>query len=170
MPKNKETAGKKSVCCFCKTDENDEFIYGKFYHLKSLSVHHNCMFFSSGLSQQGRNQREGILGFLLKDIEAELSRGRRLRCSYCKKTGATVGCSLAKCKKTFHFPCGLKNLSLHQYFGAFCSFCETHKPKQKEIEVQDEDLHCHICYTCVSHHELGSCLYPPCCKKNFFHR
>jgi hypothetical protein len=40
-------------------------------------------------------------------------------CWYCKKSGATVGCCMSRCKKVFHLPCGRREGSLHQFFGQF---------------------------------------------------
>ena len=64
----------------------------------SLSVHYFCLLFSSGLGQSG-TENEGIKGFLMPDIKKEIKRGSRLKCVYCRKKGATVGCAEPKCKK-----------------------------------------------------------------------
>ena len=57
-----------------------------------------------------------IQGFLSSDVLSELKRGSRLKCVYCKKKGATVGCARPQCKKSYHLPCGLANNSLQQYY------------------------------------------------------
>lgn len=127
--------------------------------------------------EQRGNDNQGILGFLTEDIQKELRRGRRLVCSYCKKIGATLGCCNVRCKRIFHFPCGLKAGSLHQYFGEFRSYCINHRPKQKitehilkQISPLDNIL-CYICYEKVNCSDFVGTLWAPCCKKNaFFHR
>ncbi|GBL90491.1 G2/M phase-specific E3 ubiquitin-protein ligase [Araneus ventricosus] len=108
-----------TACVFCGRDENNEFLYGKFFHRKTLSVHQNCLFFASGLSQRGRKESEGILGFFISDIQKEVLRGKKLACFHCKRKGATIGCCKAVCRRTFHFPCGIQNQTLHQFFGSF---------------------------------------------------
>lgn len=90
------------------------------------------------MQQRGKDD-QGILGFLKTDIQKEIRRGKRLVinyiqrkktynylkyfnlkvCSYCKKSGATLGCCNVKCKKIFHYPCGLRAGTLNQFFGEF---------------------------------------------------
>lgn len=94
------------------------------------------------MQQRGKDE-QGILGFLKTDIKKEILRGKRLVnnyiwikkrnikkkiiiqnfdskvCSYCKKSGATLGCCNVKCKKIFHYPCGLRAGTLNQFFGQF---------------------------------------------------
>lgn len=40
-------------------------------------------------------------------------------CTYCRKSGATLGCDVTRCKVAFHLPCGIENNSLHQFFNSF---------------------------------------------------
>ncbi|XP_054709404.1 G2/M phase-specific E3 ubiquitin-protein ligase-like [Uloborus diversus] len=159
----------EELCAFCGTKETNEVLYGAFYSTLAISVHHNCMFLASGLSQRG-NPNIGIVGFMLPDLEKEISRGQKLHCCYCKKRGATIGCVEAKCKKSFHLPCGIKNGTLHQFFSSFKSFCRHHMPKQAPLEINEDELYCHICYTALTREELQNCLYSPCCRKNWFHK
>ncbi|XP_072748731.1 uncharacterized protein [Anoplolepis gracilipes] len=166
----------RKACCFCNLTEDNEVEYGKFYEYNGIVTHYYCLLLSSNMEQKG-NDDEGILGFLTEDIQKELRRGKRLACSYCKKIGATLGCCNVKCKRIFHFPCGLKAGSLHQYFGEFRSYCVNHRPKQqldqhilKQISSLDNVL-CYICYDKVNPSDFVNTLWAPCCKKNaFFHR
>ncbi|ONK79123.1 uncharacterized protein A4U43_C01F3170 [Asparagus officinalis] len=41
----------------------------------------------------------------LKNIRAALCRGRALKCSRCGRPGATIGCRVDRCPKTYHLPC-----------------------------------------------------------------
>ncbi|XP_024542136.1 ATPase family AAA domain-containing protein 2 [Selaginella moellendorffii] len=41
----------------------------------------------------------------LKNVKAALRRGRFLKCSRCKQPGATIGCRVARCPRTYHLPC-----------------------------------------------------------------
>ncbi|XP_025268901.1 uncharacterized protein LOC112639372 isoform X2 [Camponotus floridanus] len=165
----------RKVCCFCNLTEDDELKYGKFYEYNGIVTHYYCLLLSSNMEQKG-NDDEGILGFLIEDIQKELRRGKRLTCSYCKKIGATLGCCNVRCRRTFHFPCGLKDGSLYQYFGEFRSYCINHRPKQqidehilKQISPLDNTL-CYICYNKVNPIDFVKTLWAPCCKKNaFFH-
>ncbi|XP_076306350.1 uncharacterized protein LOC143222967 isoform X10 [Tachypleus tridentatus] len=133
------------------------------------------MLFSSGLVQRGKTDKDGILGFLPGDILREVRRGKRLKCSYCRKCGATVGCCYNKCRKVFHFPCGLQNGSLSQFFGRFNSYCEEHRPRQKVWEENGKqskgsELMCPICLYPVKNRDSNYVLIAPCCKSSWFHR
>jgi SpoVK/Ycf46/Vps4 family AAA+-type ATPase len=41
----------------------------------------------------------------LKNVRAALCRGRALKCSRCGRSGATIGCRVDRCSKTYHLPC-----------------------------------------------------------------
>ncbi|XP_015171151.1 PREDICTED: GATA zinc finger domain-containing protein 14-like [Polistes dominula] len=164
------------ICCFCGLAEDNEFEFGKFYEYRGIVTHYYCLLLSSNMEQKGRDN-EGILGFLLGDIQKELRRGKRLVCFYCKKSGATLGCCNTKCKRIFHFPCGLKAGTLHQFFGEFRSYCINHRPKQKfsvytkELIKEKIDVICYICYDKVNIKNLIDVLWTPCCKKDaWFHK
>ncbi|EFN81878.1 G2/M phase-specific E3 ubiquitin-protein ligase [Harpegnathos saltator] len=170
------TASSSKVCCFCNLAEDNELEYGKFYEQDGIVTHYYCLLLSSNMEQKG-NDDEGILGFLAEDIHKELRRGKKLICSYCKRIGATLGCCNLKCKRIFHFPCGLKAGSLHQFFGEFKSFCVNHRPKQKIDEYVLKqistlnDILCYICYDRANPKDLMETLWAPCCKKDaWFHR
>ncbi|XP_076306335.1 uncharacterized protein LOC143222967 isoform X3 [Tachypleus tridentatus] len=162
-------------CIFCKLKEDNVFHYGKIFHREKFSLHYYCMLFSSGLVQRGKTDKDGILGFLPGDILREVRRGKRLKCSYCRKCGATVGCCYNKCRKVFHFPCGLQNGSLSQFFGRFNSYCEEHRPRQKVWEENGKqskgsELMCPICLYPVKNRDSNYVLIAPCCKSSWFHR
>ncbi|XP_033216240.1 uncharacterized protein LOC117172427 [Belonocnema kinseyi] len=168
------TAGK--VCLFCGLTEDNELEYGKLYELGPIVTHYYCLLLSSMMEQRGRDE-QGILGFMSADIQKELRRGKRLACFHCKKVGATLGCCNSKCKRIFHLPCGLRNGSLHQFYGEFRSYCINHRPKQlidsrvvEEVQNAESTL-CYICYDNVNYLDILKTLWAPCCKKNaFFHR
>ncbi|XP_076312667.1 uncharacterized protein LOC143226081 isoform X2 [Tachypleus tridentatus] len=128
-----------------------------------------------GLNQRGKTDEDGILGFFPSDILREVRRGKRLKCTYCGKYGATVGCCNKKCKKVFHFPCGLQNDSLSQFFGTYDTFCGVHRPRQ-EVNVKDgksleeSDSVCSICLYSVDSKVSSDSLRAPCCNYSWFHR
>ncbi|XP_043670618.1 uncharacterized protein LOC122630314 isoform X1 [Vespula pensylvanica] len=164
------------VCCFCGLTEDNELEFGKFHEYRGIVTHYYCLLLSSNMEQKG-NDNQGILGFLVEDIRKELRRGKRLVCSYCKKNGATLGCCNTKCKRIFHYPCGLRAGTLHQFFGEFRSYCIKHRPKQKfdehkrNVVKENTDTLCYICYDNVNPKNFIGTLWAPCCKKDaWFHR
>ena len=166
-----EEQGNKT-CKFCDRNEDNELLFGKFFtDGEELTAHYYCLLFASGLVQTDEVD-EGILGFLIGDIEKELERGTKLTCSKCKKKGATVGCCDKKCKRNYHFPCGSETRVLNQYFGAFQSFCIDHHPVQKVPALRGSRAVCTICLDDVMIDKLSyQVLWSPCCKKRaWFHR
>ncbi|RWS01013.1 putative GPI-anchored adhesin-like protein PGA55-like protein, partial [Dinothrombium tinctorium] len=139
---------------------------------ENVTCHYYCLLFACGLMQNGDDD-EGILGFLVPDIQKEYRRGQRLRCRFCRELGATSACCVKKCRVTFHLPCGLRHNTLHQFFGNFLSFCEMHRPTQKANyrAIKDNaDLKCSVCLESISPKKpYFNELLTPCCTK-WLHR
>jgi len=176
IPKNvlvELSVSHNKACMFCGQKEISEKLYGLLYQLNDVIVHYFCILLSSRAVQNGAD-KEGIWGFLLKDIKAELTRGSRETCVYCKKKGATISCCGVKCRKVFHLPCGLRNGSMHQYFQSFKSFCQQHRITQTIdlTELQNSaPIQCAICKDDVIPSPLPNSIWAPCCKRNaWFHR
>ena len=86
-----------------------------------MDVPFTFQLFSAKIVQRGSDE-QGLLGFLHADIKREIARGRtdsKLVCSFCNISGATLQCSVPKCKVFFHYPCGAENSVLFQHFGNF---------------------------------------------------
>ncbi|XP_061727655.1 uncharacterized protein LOC133532820 [Cydia pomonella] len=120
----------RKPCVFCNQDVDDEVIYGKLYSYGDIQCHYFCVLLSCCLVQKGRDS-EGLFGFLYKDILAEVERSKKHKCSYCGRGGASLGCSVAACRKQFHLPCGRQKNAVSLFYGNYKSFCELHAPKQK---------------------------------------
>lgn len=166
----------RNICRLCRQERNEE-VFGKFFvDLETgFSVHQYCMFFSSGLAQHGEDD-EGFDGFLIKDIKREISRAKRLRCYFCGKRGATIGCCERRCPKAFHYYCGRRSGALFQFFDSFNSFCIYHRPTQRIKLVHSNGQNCRICLSEIewnpnSHTTLSEVpLVTPCCKAWFHNK
>lgn len=103
-------------CGFCKQGKEVETECGKLWHdeLQKCTAHKKCMQYSASLIQY-KMRRFG--GFKVNKVIKEIQRGKRLKCAVCVKDkkrrkiagGATAGCALKRCKKTFHFCCAHKD-------------------------------------------------------------
>ncbi|XP_064621496.1 uncharacterized protein LOC135484197 isoform X2 [Lineus longissimus] len=164
------------ACRFCHLNVDSENLYGKFLNKDGIVTHYFCMLFASGLGQNGCTETDGILGFLPKDINRELSRGHRFKCIYCRKRGATIGCCKKSCRAVFHFNCGQENGALNQFFGNFSSFCGVHRLKQITPSSDRLAFHgtavtnCAICMCSVEARASNDTLRTPCCKNSWYHR
>ncbi|KAL3849214.1 hypothetical protein ACJIZ3_011096 [Penstemon smallii] len=67
------------------------------FGIAGIWVHQQCAVWSPEIYFAG-------LG-CLKNVRAALYRGRLLKCSRCRRTGATIGCRVDRCPKTYHLPC-----------------------------------------------------------------
>ncbi|CAD0207160.1 unnamed protein product [Chrysodeixis includens] len=125
----KLVTGKRGPCSFCHREVDDEITYGKLYAIGDVQCHYFCVLLSSCLVQNGLDEH-GLFGFLYEDILMEIERAKKHKCSYCNRTGANLGCSVAQCRKQFHLPCGREKNAVSLFFGDYKSFCQSHAPKQ----------------------------------------
>ncbi|XP_032045066.1 G2/M phase-specific E3 ubiquitin-protein ligase [Aythya fuligula] len=159
-------------CVLCGWTDNCPEKYGekKTYVEQNLTVHYYCLLMSSGIWQRGEED-EGVDGFLITDIRKEVNRAAKLKCNICKKKGASIGCVAPKCKRSYHFPCGLRKECIFQFMEDFRSYCWEHKPVQIFPDKESRGpSQCTICLDLVEHLPLYSVLKSPCCKNAWFHR
>lgn len=117
-----------SLCCFCPDPslfgcaELESELLGPFVNPKGqskLNVHFDCACWAPQVYVDAKSSR-------FQHVYDEYLRGRHLRCAGCSGRGATVGCYVEKCKKTFHFRC-LGKAGARKVENYFVSFCSTHR-------------------------------------------
>ncbi|ETN64202.1 hypothetical protein AND_004060 [Anopheles darlingi] len=157
------------VCFLCKSAEDDEVQYGKFYTKWNISVHYYCLLLSSNLIQNGTDDTVGIFGFLEQDIRKENERTKRYRCFACKDKHANVSCCFKKCLRVFHTECGFKNGCLSYYTGTYQSWCPLHIPLKKERKPHGPEDSCAICFDAMGAYDMIGSVRAPCCRNGWFH-
>ncbi|KAM9290684.1 G2/M phase-specific E3 ubiquitin-protein ligase [Morus bassanus] len=172
MSKNNSFDIQSPFCVLCgRTDDCPEK-YGekRTYVEYNLTVHYYCLLMSSGIWQRGEED-EGVGGFLIMDIKKEVNRAAKLKCNICKKKGASIGCVAPKCKRSYHFPCGIQKECIFQFMENFRSYCWEHKPVQKFSDEESRGTsQCTICLDLVEQLPMYTVLKSPCCKNAWFHR
>ncbi|GAY55848.1 hypothetical protein CUMW_167250 [Citrus unshiu] len=85
------------------------------YGIAGTWVHQHCAVWSPEVYFAG-------LG-CLKNIRAALCRGRALKCTRCGRPGATIGCRVDRCPRTYHLPCARANGCIfdHRKFLIACT-------------------------------------------------
>ncbi|KAJ8755086.1 hypothetical protein K2173_016742 [Erythroxylum novogranatense] len=85
------------------------------YGIAGIWVHQHCAVWSPEVYFAG-------LG-CLRNVRAALCRGKALKCSRCGRPGATIGCRVDRCPKTYHLPCARANGCIfdHQKFLIACT-------------------------------------------------
>ncbi|XP_075049614.1 G2/M phase-specific E3 ubiquitin-protein ligase isoform X2 [Mixophyes fleayi] len=163
---------KNLPCMLCGRADDCIEKYGekKTYEEHDLTLHYYCLLLSSGIWQRGEED-EGIYGFLVSDIKKEVSRAKRLRCYVCKTLGASIGCVFPRCKRSYHYPCGVEKQCIFQFMDSFRSYCWDHRPVQNVLSIQTgESSPCTICLENVDHIPSYHVIRGPCCKTSWFHR
>ncbi|KFB37332.1 AGAP002929-PA-like protein [Anopheles sinensis] len=158
------------TCFLCKSSEDDELLYGKFYTKYRISVHYYCLLLSSNLVQNGVNDEVGIFGFLEADIRKENQRTKSCRCYICKQMHANIFCCAKKCLRTFHTVCGIKNRCLAHFTDTFQSWCSVHVPLRADCNPHSAEEPCAICYEEMGPYDLITSIRAPCCKNSWFHQ
>ncbi|KAA8523942.1 hypothetical protein F0562_010365 [Nyssa sinensis] len=85
------------------------------FGIAGIWVHQHCAVWSPEVYFAG-------LG-CLKNVRAALCRGRALKCTRCGRRGATIGCRVDRCPKTYHLPCARANGCIfdHRKFLIACT-------------------------------------------------
>uniref|UniRef100_UPI00359027FA uncharacterized protein n=1 Tax=Myxine glutinosa TaxID=7769 RepID=UPI00359027FA len=123
------------VCAFCKKDhQTTEEECGEMCHSSngSIHVHYLCLLYSSGLCTDSQTSQETISNFPVEEIQKEILRGKKLRCNGCKRVGATVGCQIRTCPRTYHYPCAIEKkvlLTADEDEGIYQICCASHDLK-----------------------------------------
>jgi len=160
---------RKEVCKLCCSSRKGILSVDVLLSAHGLTSHYFCLLFSSGLGQAG-GEGEGLRGFLPGDINREAKRGARLKCVYCRKKGATVGCAEPKCKKSYHLNCGNTHKALFQFYDQFKSYCREHRPAQRmQRKGGKGEAVCVVCSGGVPRKTSLSTIVAPCCS-TFLHK
>ncbi|XP_053330176.1 PHD finger protein 6 [Spea bombifrons] len=129
-------------CGFCRSNREKEC--GQLLMSNNLKVaaHHRCMLFSSALVSS-QSDSENLGGFSIEDIQKELRRGKKLMCSLCHCPGATIGCDVKTCRRTYHYHCALHDkaqIRENPSQGIYMIFCRKHKEHMQDLEDELEGL------------------------------
>jgi len=104
-------------CSLCPVvgDDHHEDAGRLLYANQDAWVHLNCAEWSAEVVKKGNH---------LFNVGKAISRGRFLKCAWCHKSGATIGCHSSNCNTSYHFTCA-------RYSGCWFSadktvFCSKH--------------------------------------------
>ncbi|XP_059129528.1 histone-lysine N-methyltransferase SETDB2 isoform X2 [Peromyscus eremicus] len=121
----------KRTCALCPKGHDWSVIY--FAPSENIAAHENCLLYSSALVEcEAHDNLNKSRNFAVKSVKKEIWRGRRLRCTFCTKGGATVGCDLPSCSKNYHFFCAKEDnavLQVDGVEGTYKLFCRQHAPE-----------------------------------------
>ncbi|KAI3495486.1 hypothetical protein L1887_37827 [Cichorium endivia] len=74
------------------------------------------------------------------NLEAELTRSKRIKCSCCGLKGAALGCYEKSCHKSFHFPCAKLTPQCRWDYDNFVMLCPLHASHKLPNETSGSQL------------------------------
>ncbi|MGH0189431.1 UNVERIFIED_CONTAM: hypothetical protein FKN15_035628 [Acipenser sinensis] len=125
----KKGAAKLRKCSFCRTSKDKECGQLLVSDNQKVAAHHKCLLFSSALVTS-HSDSENIGGFSIEDVKKELKRGNKLMCSSCHRPGATIGCDVKTCRRTYHYYCALwdeAQVKEKPSQGLYLVYCRKHR-------------------------------------------
>lgn len=123
------------TCGFCKCiGDCDSSAAGRLLYCgQNEWVHINCALWSAEVFEE--------IDGALQNVSNALSRGRMIRCSYCGKKGASVGCCAKKCEETLHFPCArAAGFSFMEDKNVYCALHTKDAPGKMLTRASDFDV------------------------------
>uniref|UniRef100_A0A3P9JDF7 PHD finger protein 6 n=1 Tax=Oryzias latipes TaxID=8090 RepID=A0A3P9JDF7_ORYLA len=99
---------RQQKCAFCRANRDKECGQLLVSDSQKVAAHHKCMLFSSALVTSHADG-DTIGGFSIEDVKKEIKRGNKLMCSSCHRPGATIGCDVKTCRRTYHYYCAVKD-------------------------------------------------------------
>ncbi|XP_026233161.1 PHD finger protein 11 [Anabas testudineus] len=136
------TSERKVACVLCELSKETN-ITGALSTKQGVTAHQNCLLFSSGICCTESPVFDDLFGFSVEDVRQEVKRGSKLTCSKCKKKGATVGCEVKRCKKSFHYPCAIEaeaELIEDEVKGRYEICCVMHKQQKQQSKGTTNEL------------------------------
>lgn len=128
-------------CGFCKSNRDKECGQLLISENQKVAAHHKCMLFSSALVSS-HSDNESLGGFSIEDVQKEIKRGTKLMCSLCHCPGATIGCDVKTCHRTYHYHCALHDkaqIREKPSQGIYMVYCRKHKKTAHNSEADLEE-------------------------------
>nr|XP_034958588.1 PHD finger protein 6 [Zootoca vivipara] len=142
-PHRSSPSDAKPKCGFCHAGEEENEARGKLhiFNAKKAAAHYKCMLFSSGTVQLTTTSRAEFGDFDIKTVLQEIKRGKRMKCTLCSQSGATIGCEIKACIRTYHYHCGVQDKAKYienMSRGIYKLYCKNHSGNDERDEEDEE--------------------------------
>ncbi|CAB1336929.1 unnamed protein product [Coregonus sp. 'balchen'] len=138
----KGVEAKLQKCAFCRTNQDKECGQLLVSDNQKVAAHHKCMLFSSALVTSHSDSDENIGGFSVEDVRKEIKRGNKLMCSSCHRPGATIGCDVKTCRRTYHYYCAIwdkAQVKENPSQGIYLVYCRKHRDASQDASGDDQE-------------------------------
>ncbi|KAK7138104.1 hypothetical protein R3I94_013664 [Phoxinus phoxinus] len=129
-------------CAFCRTNRDKECGQLLVSENHRVAAHHKCMLFSSALVTS-HSESENIGGFSVEDVKKEIKRGNKLMCTSCHRPGATIGCDVKTCRRTYHYYCALWDKAQtkeNPSQGIYLVYCRKHRDASQDGSDDEQEV------------------------------
>ncbi|XP_075055194.1 uncharacterized protein LOC142141025 isoform X2 [Mixophyes fleayi] len=125
------------LCAFCRKGEEEKKA-GEMLTVpgENIMAHNNCMLFSPRVVSKDSESQDLFGGFNIESVKKEIDRARNLKCSQCKLTGASIGCDIKRCRRTYHYLCIKKAKGKRindRRKEKYIAYCAKHKNTEQAI-------------------------------------
>ncbi|XP_010264933.1 PREDICTED: BRCA1-associated RING domain protein 1 [Nelumbo nucifera] len=123
-------ASSSAVCAFCQSSRTSQYVGPMLHYANGVPVaaddtkhsnvihaHRKCIEWAPQAYYEDENAR---------NLESEVARGAKLKCSVCGLKGAALGCYAKSCRKTFHVPCAVNTPGCRWDGDNYLMFCPAH--------------------------------------------
>ncbi|KAL4200638.1 hypothetical protein AMTRI_Chr02g212140 [Amborella trichopoda] len=128
------------ICCaFCQADSHSQVSGKILHHVNGKAVEADYKGMCSVIHAHKNCAEWAPNVYFMEDIamnlECEVSRGRKIKCSSCGIKGATLGCYEKSCRKSFHFPCAKSLPQCRWDEENFVMLCPAHSSSKLPKEI-----------------------------------
>ncbi|KAL8055254.1 hypothetical protein ABFX02_04G045000 [Erythranthe guttata] len=120
-----------SVCAFCHSSRITEGTGKMLHYANGTEVARGELAFSNAIPVHSKciewTPQVYFVGETIKNLESELARASKLKCSSCGLKGAALGCFIKSCRKSYHVPCAVEILDCRWDLDDFLMLCPAHK-------------------------------------------
>ncbi|KAK6141504.1 hypothetical protein DH2020_024749 [Rehmannia glutinosa] len=134
-----------SVCAFCHSSkitegtgpllhyaDGKEVARGETASSKAIPVHSKCIEWTPKVY---------FVGEMIKNLESELARASKLKCTSCGLKGAALGCFAKSCRRSYHVPCAVEIPDCRWDCDDFVMLCPIHKSIKFPSEKSNSRKH-----------------------------
>ncbi|XP_042509466.1 protein BREAST CANCER SUSCEPTIBILITY 1 homolog [Macadamia integrifolia] len=134
-----ETLPNKIQCGFCQSFEDSKASGEMMHYFRGKPVASDYDG-GSNVMHSHKNCTEWAPNVYFEDdtavnLETELARSRRIKCSYCGIKGAALGCYEKSCRKSFHVPCAKLVPQCRWDAENFVILCPYHASSKLPFEI-----------------------------------
>ncbi|CAI9768718.1 unnamed protein product [Fraxinus pennsylvanica] len=141
----------RTACAFCHSSKETEWTGPVLYYVKGKEVVGDVTALTKAIPVHSKciewTPRIYFVGEIMKNLESEVARASKLKCSGCGLKGAGLGCFVKSCPKSYHVPCAVEILDCRWDCEDFLMLCPTHnsvkfpreKSKSREFGRDEKD-------------------------------